>query len=144
MLAASGGPASAETSFPVTNGNVTAGAIVAFKVVEQGGVPTLRPGWVSRNLVSPLPPMILNNVVFAVSSGEFRSTDAGLTAAELARRSQPAVLYALDAATGRQLWTSGTTIMSFTHGAGPSGGDGQVYVTTFDGTLYAFGVPLEH
>jgi hypothetical protein len=27
---------------------------------------------------------------------------------------------------------------------GPSGQDGQVYVAAADGTLYAFGLPLEH
>ena len=48
-------------------------------------------------------------------------------------------LVALDAATGKELWTSGTTITSFVHGVGPSAGDGQVYVVTYDGTLYAFG-----
>lgn len=53
------------------------------------------------------------------------------------------ILYALDAATGKELWNSGTTITSFVHGVGPSAGDSQVYVVTHDGTVYAFGIPLE-
>jgi outer membrane protein assembly factor BamB len=53
------------------------------------------------------------------------------------------VLYALDAATGRELWSSGTTIGSFAR-VGLAGGGGQVYVVTHDNTLYAFGIPLEH
>ena len=53
------------------------------------------------------------------------------------------MLYALDGATGKELWTSGTTITSFVPGVGPSAGDSQVYVVTNDGTLYAFGVPME-
>ena len=83
-------------------------------------------------------------MLFAVSSGEYRSADPQLAAAQRAQRSKPAVLYALDAATGKELWSSGTTIGSFVRGVGPSAGDGQVYVVTFDGTIYAFGIPLEH
>jgi outer membrane protein assembly factor BamB len=85
---------------------------------------------------------VVNGVIFAVSSGRYGGTGA-MTAAERARRSTPAVLYALDAATGKQLWSSGTTITSFVSGIGPSAGDSQVYVVTFDGTVYAFGMPLE-
>lgn len=144
VLVASAGPIHTSTSFPVTNGSVSSGALVAFKLVEESGLPALEPAWISRDMVSPQPPMILNNVVFAVSSGEFRTNDSQMPAAQRAQRSRPAVLYALDAATGRELWNSGNTITSFAHGAGPSGGDSQVYVITYDGTLYAFGVPLEH
>jgi outer membrane protein assembly factor BamB len=53
------------------------------------------------------------------------------------------VLYALDAATGKELWTSGTAMTSFAR-AGLSAGGGQVYVVTFDNTLYTFGIPMEH
>jgi len=53
------------------------------------------------------------------------------------------VLYALDGATGKELWTSGTTITSSGRGVGPSAGDSQVYVVTIDGTLYTFGMPME-
>jgi outer membrane protein assembly factor BamB len=52
-------------------------------------------------------------------------------------------LYALDGSTGKELWTSGSTIASFVQGVGPSAGDSQVYVVTYDGTLYAFGMPAE-
>ena len=104
----------------------------------------MQPVWVSRDMMSPAPPTIVNGVVFAISSGEYRSGDAQMTAAQRAQRSKPAVLYALDAATGKELWSSGTTIASFVRGVGPSAGDGQVYVVTYDGTIYAFGIPLEH
>ena len=100
--------------------------------------------WVSRDMVSPLPPMIVNGVVFAVSSGAFRANDSQLTAAERAQRSSRAVLYALDGTTGKELWSSGDTIPSFVHGGGLSGGGNQVYLGTHDGTLYAFGFPIEH
>src|SRR5262249_53903749 len=117
---------------------VTKGAVVAWKVVEQKGAPTLQPGWASRELVSPLPPTIINGVVFVTSSGEFRSGDSKITAAQRAQRSSHAVLYALDGTTGKELWNSGTTITSFTQGTALSGGIGQIYLTTHDGTIYAF------
>ena len=144
VLAASGGPVHPDTTFPATNGTVTNGSIVAFKVIDQDGTPVLQPGWVSRDMLSPVSPAIVNGVVFAVSSGEYRTADAGVSAAQRAQRSKPAVLYALDASTGKELWNSGNTITSFVHAVAPSAGDGQVYLVTYDGTLYAFGIPLEH
>jgi outer membrane protein assembly factor BamB len=121
----------------------TSSTIVAFKLVEQNGIPTLQQDWISREMVSPLPPIVINGVVFAVSSGEYRSTSPQMTAAQRAQRSKPAVLYALDGSTGKELWNSGTTITSFVHSGGLSGGLGQVYVGTYDSTLYAFGFSIE-
>ena len=144
VLAPTAGPVASDAAFTVTNGDVTHGAIVAWKVVDRNGAPALQPGWVSRDMVSPLPPMIVNGVVFAVSSGAFRANDSQLTAAERAQRSSRAVLYALDGTTGKELWSSGDTIPSFVHGGGLSGGGNQVYLGTHDGTLYAFGFPIEH
>jgi hypothetical protein len=144
IFAAAGGPLQADTKWPAVNGAVTNGAIVAYRLVDQGGAPTLQEAWVSRDMLSPAPPTIVNGVVFAVSSGEYRGSDRQLTALQRAQRSKPAVLYALDALTGKELWSSGTAITSFVRGVGPSAGDGQVYVVTYDGTVYAFGIPLEH
>jgi len=53
-------------------------------------------------------------------------------------------LRALDGATGKELWNSGTTITSFAHCGALSGGMSQIYLTTYDGTIYAFGFPMEH
>jgi outer membrane protein assembly factor BamB len=61
-----------------------------------------------------------------------------------AARSGKAVIYLLDGATGKELWSSGTTITSFARGNALSGGMGQFYLTTHDGTIYAFGFPMEH
>ena len=52
--------------------------------------------------------------------------------------------YALDGTTGKELWNSGTTITSFARGGVLSGGVGQIYLTTHDGVIYAFGFPMEH
>ena len=120
----------------------TANAITALKVVDNGGKPTLQQGWVSRDLTSPVTPLIVNGVVFALSSGRAAST-VGATAAELAKRSSPAVLYALNGADGKELWSSGKTITSFFPGKSFWSANGQVYVGAFDGTLYAFGFAME-
>ena len=116
---------------------------MAFKASGEGDTLTAERVWESRPLVSPLAPIIVNGIVFAASSGKFQSSGAAMGAKERAERSTPAVLYALDAATGKELWTSGTAITSFAR-AGLSAGGGQVYVVTFDNTLYAFGIPMEH
>jgi len=137
VLAASSGSDTAGVG--ASNGSVT-----AWKVVERDGEIALESGWVSREIASPLPPMIINGVVFALSSGEYRSGDATMTAAQRAQRSSPAVLYALDGATGLTLWESGKTITSFVHSGDLSGGASQLYLSTYDGTIYAFGFAIEH
>ncbi len=142
ILAPTTGTQAADAGFNATG--VTNGAVIAWKVVEQGGAITLQPGWASRDLISPLPPTIINGVAFVTSSGEFATTDSKMTAAQRAARSGKAVIYALDATTGKELWNSGATITSFAHGGAISGGMGQIYLTTYDGTIYAFGFPMEH
>ena len=144
VFAAAAGPPGQGTGLGSTNGPVTNGAIVAYKLVDQNGTMGLQAVWASRDMLSPAPPTVVNGVVFAISTGEFRSGDSQLTAAQRAQRGKAAVLWALDAASGKELWSSGNTISSFVRGVGPSAGDGQVYVVTYDGTVYAFGIPLEH
>lgn len=144
LLAASEAPPAPGSGFAQANGPVTNGAVAAWRVVDRDGAVSLEPGWLSRNLISPLTPVVINGVVFAVSSGEYRPGDSSLPVLERVRRSSPAVLYALDGATGKTIWDSGTTITSFVHGVGLSGQAGQVYLETFDETLYAFGFPMEH
>ena len=54
--------------------------------------------------------------------------------------SKDAILYALDAQNGKELWNSGDTMKSFQHWGGLSVANGRVYLATFDGTLYCFGI----
>ncbi len=110
--------------------------IVAFTLGESTEVPEMQFKWRSTDISGPLTPLVMNGVVFAVAAGD-------AAAAGRAARGGNAVLHALDGATGKSLWTSGTAISAGAHGAGPSGGDSQVYVTADDGTLYAFGMPAE-
>jgi hypothetical protein len=137
----SGSPAG-DAKFTMTNGAVSTGAILTFKVTGSATAPALEPGWVSRDLTSPVTPLVMNGVVFAVAGGGAPAS-AQTTAAQRAQKSKPAVLYALDGATGKELWGSGTSITSPVFGVAPSGGDSQVYVVTYDSTVYAFGIPME-
>jgi len=119
-------------------------AVVAWKVVDKNGAPGFERGWTSRDLMSPLPPVVVNGVVFALSSGELAPGDPRTSAEERIQKSQPAVLYALDGRSGQELWSSGNTIDSFVNNSGLSAGGTRVYVSTHDGTQYAFGFPIEH
>jgi outer membrane protein assembly factor BamB len=107
----------------------SAGGVVARKVAQQDTVAILEPGWASRNLPEPLGTAVVNDVIFAVSRG--------------ARPASAVVLHALDGASGNELWNSGTAIAPGRRAALSAGGS-QVYVATGDGTLYAFGFPMEH
>ena len=118
----------------------TENSVDAYKFVERNGSPALERGW-TKAIAAPLPPMIVNGVVFAAASGEFRGSD---NAAERVRRSTHATLYALNGQTGTELWNSGEAIQSFSTGAGLAAGNGSIYVSTYDGTMYAFGFPIEH
>jgi len=112
----------------------TNNSVVAWKIADDGGKLTLQPGWTSPTLSSPVPPVIVNNVVFAVSSGK---------PAAAAGSGTPAVLYALDGMTGKALWNSGTAIKSYMPGRALWTANSQVYVGGNDGAVYAFGFPLD-
>ena len=56
------------------------------------------------------------------------------------RETTHAVLYALDPATGDELYSSGGAIDSWNHYGGLSVSDGNVYLSTWAGKVYAFGV----
>jgi hypothetical protein len=123
VLASSAGPLRASARFPVSNGAVTSGAVVAYKLDMENGKAMLQPAWVSANIPSPKAPIVVNGVVFALAGGSAAA---------------PAVLHALQGATGKSLWSSGQTITSYVD-AGFSASQGQVYVAAHDHTFYAFG-----
>lgn len=145
LYAPAWGPLASDVpAFPATNGPAPHGSIMAFKVEEKNGNPVLTAAWMSRDMSVPEPPVIANGVVFALSSGEFTrqvSPSGELYTAEqrIAHRTGHAILYAFDAETGKELFSSGNLIPSFTHLGGLAVSDGRVYLTTYDGTVYAFG-----
>jgi outer membrane protein assembly factor BamB len=103
----------------------TSANVSAVKATFVNGALKLEAGWTSRSMREPLAPLVVNGVAFVMSSGE------------------PAVLYALDAASGRELWTSGRTITSPARRPALWAGIGQVHVATSDNAVYAFGFAME-
>jgi hypothetical protein len=150
------GPLAAEAKLPAGNGATPDGAVIAFKVQDQGGSLALTPAWVSANVTDPSPASIVMNapppnidnfgqplppsastpptpkaggIVFTLAEGE-----AGKTHARL---------YGFDAETGAQVYSSGDEIASSANEAGISISGGHVLFVTSDNTLYAFGVSYE-
>lgn len=149
LLAPAWGPATKAAKFPVTYGDAPDGSVMAFRVVERGGAPVLDPAWQSVNMGVPEPVAIANGVVFALSSGEStRQVDSNGQIYNSAQRIQlstgHAVLYALDAETGKVLFSSGDAMKSFSHFSGISVSNGRVFAVTHDSTLYAFGLGEEN
>jgi len=139
------GPKHSQFKVPVEYGPVDDGAVVAFKLEEKAGKLVLTPAWISENMNRAEPPVIANGVVFAYGNGEDTTQaypDIGL--ADTADRRIPgstrAVLYALDAQTGKELWSSGNQITSWNHFSGLSVANGRVYIGTFDSNLYCYGI----
>ena len=128
--------------------STTATSVVAWKVALNGSSATLTQGWTLGGLKTPLAPLVINGVVFAVSGGETilqsKGTAAAGAAPAAAPASTPAVLYAVNGMTGAKIWDSGKTITSFVpHNSAVWNSMGQVLVGASDGTLYAFGVALD-
>ncbi len=146
LLAPASGPQTNGTpEFPVKNGDTPNGSIMAFKVVEKEGKPVLAPAWRSCDMNVPEPPIVANGVVFALSNGENtrQVTPDGRLYTSKERAENPsgnAVLYAFDAQTGKELFSSGKTIPGFTHFSGLAISEGRIYVVTHDSTVYAFGL----
>jgi outer membrane protein assembly factor BamB len=139
------GPKHSAFKAPIEYGKVTYGAIVAFKVEEKNGKMQLTPAWISRDMNHAEPPVIANGVIYAYGNGEDTDQsvpDVGLenTAERRIPGSTHAVLYALDAQTGKELWSSGDEIKSWNHWSGLSLANGRVYIATFDGNLYCYGI----
>jgi len=87
----------------------------------------LTPAWMSRDMVAPEPPVTTGGIVFALSTGGTSN----------------AVLYALDAATGKELYSTGTQVTAPGNLTGMTLANGRVFFTTTDNTLWGFGIYLE-
>ncbi|MEO8126376.1 MAG: PQQ-binding-like beta-propeller repeat protein [Bryobacteraceae bacterium] len=95
--------------------------ISAFRLT---GPDALEPAWTSQAMNAPVAPVIVNGMVFALS------TDT-------------AVLYALEGATGKELYSSGKTVTSAVNSSGLALANGHVCFGTADNTLYCFGIPTD-
>ncbi|MGC4049830.1 MAG: PQQ-binding-like beta-propeller repeat protein [Paludibaculum sp.] len=107
------------------NGAAPNGSIVSFRVEEKDGKVELVPAWASRDLKSPVAPVITSGAMFALST------------------SGQATLYGLDAATGKELYSTGNQVTVPASLTGLTLANGRVFFTTTDNTLYGFGIFLE-
>ncbi|MGH9655876.1 MAG: PQQ-binding-like beta-propeller repeat protein, partial [Bryobacteraceae bacterium] len=111
----------------VDGANAPHGAIVAFKVEDQNGKPTLVRAWVSPDMRSPEPPVTTTGIVFALDAGPHSH----------------ATLYALDATTGKQLYSTGDQVAASAALTGITVANGRVYFATTDNTLWQFGIYIK-
>ncbi|MGJ5815329.1 PQQ-binding-like beta-propeller repeat protein [Paludibaculum fermentans] len=107
------------------NGAAPNGSIVALRVEEKDGKIGLVPAWTSRDLKSPVAPVITGGAVFALST------------------SGQAVLYGLDAASGKELYSTGNQVTVPGSLTGLTLANGRVFFTTTDNTVYGFGIFME-
>ncbi len=136
-----GPPATNAPKFPQSYGAAEQGSTMAFELRMDAatGKPALAPVWMSRDMHAPEPPTVANGVVYVLLSGKTSDESRGTIKAPEGLNPN-AVLYALDAETGRELYSSNHLITSFTHFNEPVVAGGQVYVCTWDGKVYAFGL----
>jgi outer membrane protein assembly factor BamB len=106
---------------------VSGHTVIVFEVAEANGARALRQAWISRDLGSPLQPVVVNGVIFVAAA-----------------QGGTGVLYAFDGSSGRELWNSGKSLTKPLKGGRLSVGGSVVYVTGQDGTLFSFGFPIEH
>ena len=101
------------------------GEVIAFAL---GDGRALEQKWASPELVAPAAPVVVNDVIFALSRGRVGGTGA--------------VLHALDPRTGQSIWNSESVISSAAQDL-LLVGDSQVYVVTVDREMYAFGFAMD-
>ncbi|NUQ28147.1 MAG: pyrrolo-quinoline quinone [Acidobacteriaceae bacterium] len=133
------------------------GGVTTLKVTETGGKFSFTPVWTSEDIDHPDEAVIVNGVIFVNGSGEdarqqwddnyWDKTPETLPKGPWSQQSNTrihysrhAVLVALDAATGKTLWSSGNQIASWNHFAGITAANGRVYIPSYDGMMYCFGV----
>jgi outer membrane protein assembly factor BamB len=154
------GPPSKDAAFKRVNGDAHDGSIMALQLSTTGGTPSLIPMWISRNFSVPDSPIVANGMVFATSTGENtiqRHNDpryaelylkpgqtppqvVPLTPEERGQQVTRTILYALDAETGQELYSSKDLIDDWTHLSSVTLANGKIYVTTRQSYVYAFGL----
>jgi len=145
VLAPTGGPTNPAVHWSIVNGAAPSGGVIAMKLAERGGKAVLDPYWRSPDMVTSQTPVVAGGVVFALGGGEFtgQANDNGsglFSAAQRVALSVPAVLFALDAQTGKELWHSGHEVTSFVHQGGVAVADGKAVFGANDGTVYCYGL----
>ena len=153
-----GAPGKEAPKFPMTNGDAPNGSIMAFTVIEENGKPALKPQWISRDLYLASSPVVANGVVYALQTAESAvqipkglfgpggirtpgwTPDKG-AAERIMVSHAPMTLFAFDAETGKELWSSkklmdGNTV----HFTQPVVAAGKVFAVDHAGHVWAFGL----
>ena len=99
--------------------------------------PMLKPAWVSGDFFLPDPPVIVNGVLFSLSNGE-NAEQRGDESRRL-QNTRPAVLKALDARTGKELFNSGAAMSGWVHFSALAIAEGNIYAVDHDSNVYCFG-----
>ena len=79
--------------------------------------------------MNPAPPRVANGIVIALAGGD---------------PSTHAKLFALNGATGAELYSSKDQIPTYADLSGVSVGDSHAFFTDHDNVLYSFGIAVEH
>lgn len=132
------GPPAADANFKYTYGDAARGSVMGFQVVMDNDKPGLVPVWRSRDMQVPDPPVVANGVVYALQTGE-NTYQKGRSKNGMVPLTN-AILYAFDAATGKELFSSKDTIPGWTHFSEPVVAGGKVFISTWDAKVYAFGL----
>jgi hypothetical protein len=135
-----GPPAKEAPGFKYTYGDAPEGSVMAFEVVLDNDTVSVVPTWRSRDMHVPDPPVVANGVVYAIQTGENTQQGRGATAKTRSTPVTNEILYAFDAANGKELYSSKEKIPGWTHFSEPVVAGGKVYVATWDAKIYAFGL----
>jgi outer membrane protein assembly factor BamB len=152
-----GPPAKAGPKFAQSHGDVTNGSIMAFTVTDANGKPTLTPQWMSRDLNMASPPVVANGVVYALQTAESAvqvpksvyNPDGSRKPFDPNGQAQDRImvahatmtLFAFDAATGKELWSSKKAMAGQTvHFTQPVVAAGRLFAVDHAGHLWAFGL----
>ena len=145
-----GNPSKDAPVFPVTNGPIPNGSVMAFEVLEKDGKIVAEARWTSTDMVMPDPPVVANGVLYALqSAGQAMQNYVKPGDKRLPRdvsavlRSTPVTnlrLFAYDAVTGKPLYDSKQIMKGWVHFSEPVVALGKVFVVTHDAKVHAFGL----
>ncbi len=148
-----GPPSKNAPQFKSNGGPAPHGSIMAFQVTAEGEKLSLAAQWISRDMIVPDPPVVANGVLYAIQTGEqtvqspayVHGTQDEINHNPLSAkyRSTPVsnlTLYAFDAETGEQLYSSDKILTDWVHFSEPVVALGKVFIVSHDAHVYAFGL----
>lgn len=106
------------------------GSLLAFELRGTPVQPTLEPIWVSGSLVSPVPAVIADGMLFVLSRAGAQTPSAS-------------TLQVFDAISGKSLYFSGAVPARIALAGELALANGRLYFTGRDNALYCFGIPAQ-